>query len=75
MYLFKFLEKKFQNGAHLKKQKQKLFLTHYFLVTKEKPQKFVWFISHLHKYTYLAGPTDFIFTNFVQKITNLSCIA
>ena len=66
-----FLEIKFQHGAHLKKG---LFLTYfsYFLVTREKLQKFLQHISHSHTYTYFAHPIDFFcLTNF-EKNTNLS---
>ena len=65
-----FLEIKFQNGAHLKKE---LFLTYFshFLVTKL--QKFLQHISHSHTYTYFAHPIDvFCLTNFEKKNTNLS---
>ena len=45
--VFVFLEIKFQNGPHLKKE---LFLTNFsnFLVTRERLQKFLQHISHLH---------------------------
>ena len=67
-----FFEIKFQNGAHLKNW---LFLTYFshFLVTREKLQKILQHISHLHTYTYFAHPIDsFCFTNFEKKNTNLS---
>ena len=69
--VFFFLEIKFQNGAHLKKG---LFLTYfsYFLVSREKLQKFLQHISHSHTYTYFAHPIDFFcLTNF-EKNTNLT---
>ena len=34
------------------------------LVTREKTQKFLQHISHLHIYTYLAHPNDFLFFAF-----------
>ena len=67
----KFLEIKFQNGAHLKKG---LFLTYFsqFFVTRVKLQKFLQHISHSHTYTYFAHPIDFkCLTNFEQN-TNIS---
>ena len=51
-----------------------LFLTYfsYFLVTREKLQKFLQHISQSHTYTYFAHPIDFFcLTNF-EKNTNLS---
>ena len=47
MWLFSFLEVKFQNGVHLIKG---VFLTYFshFLVTREKTQKILQHISHLH---------------------------
>ena len=65
--LFSFLEIKFKNGAHLKKG---LFLTYFshFLVTREKIQKFLQYISQSHTYTYFAHPIDlFCLTNFEKK--------
>ena len=61
-----FLEIKFQNGAHLKKG---LFLTYFshFLVTKEKIQKFLQYISHSHTYTYFAHPIDFFALTILKK--------
>ena len=61
-----FLEIKFQNGAHLKKG---LFLTYFshFLVTREKLQKFLQHISHLHTYTYFAHPIDFFALPILKK--------
>ena len=58
--VLKLLSIKFQNGAHLKKG---LFLTYpsQFLVTREKAQKFIQHISHLHIYTYFAHHIDFLF--------------
>ena len=54
-----------------------LFFTYFsqFLVTREKTQKFLQHISHLHTYTHIfCSPIDFIcLTNFA-KITNLSCM-
>ena len=42
---------------------------HYFLVSKEKLQKFLQHISHSHTYTYFAHPIDFFcLTNFEKKI-------
>ena len=40
---------------------KKSILTYFshFLVTREKTQKFLQYISHLHIYTYLAHPIDF----------------
>ena len=67
LFFFFFLEIKFQNGAHLKKG---LFLTYFshFLVTREKLQKFLQYISLTHTYTYFAHPIDlFCLTNF-EKI-------
>ena len=44
----------------------------FFLVTREKLQKFLQHISHSHTYTYFAHPIDlFCLTNF-EKNTNLS---
>ena len=58
MQLFSFVENKFRNGAYLEKG---LFLTYFshFLVTRDKTQKFLQHISHLHEYTYLAHSIDF----------------
>ena len=71
MQLFPFSEIKFQNGAHLKKE---LFLTYFshFLATREKTQKFLQHISHLHKYTYFAHPIDLFCLPDLAKIANLS---
>ena len=43
------------------KQSKKLFLTYFshFLVTREKTQKFLQHISHLHTDTYFAHPINF----------------
>ena len=61
------MEIKFQNGAHLKKG---LFLTYfsYFLVTREKLQKFLQHISHSHTYTYFAHPIGFFALPILKKI-------
>ena len=50
--------------------KKKLFLTYFshFLVTREKAQKFLQHISHLHKYTYFAHPIDLFALPILQEI-------
>ena len=54
------MEIEFQNGAHLKKNKQTIFgLLFTFLVTREKLQKFLQHVSDSHTYTYFAHPIDF----------------
>ena len=65
------LEIKFQNGAHLKKRLFLTFFSH-FLVTREKLQKILQHISHLHSYTYFALPIDFFYLTNFEKNTNLS---
>ena len=64
--VFFFGNHKFQNGAHLTCLKKGLFLTYFshFLVTREKTQKFLQHISHLHTYTYFAHPIVFFFSFF-----------
>ena len=59
MWVFSFLEIKFQNSAHLKKKK--LFFTYFshFLVTREKTQYSFQHIAHFHTYTYFAHPIDY----------------
>ena len=54
---FLFLEIKFKNGAHLKKGLLLTYFSH-FLVTRERTQKFLQHISHLHTFTYFAYPID-----------------
>ena len=57
--------------------KKGLFLTYfsYFLVTREKLQKFLQHISHSHTYTYFAHPIDFFLTlPILKKNTNLAGI-
>ena len=66
MQLFSSLEIKFQNGAHLKKGAILTYFSH-FLVTREKTQKFLQHISHLHTYTYFAHPIDFFAFPILQK--------
>ena len=46
-----------------------LFLTYFshFLATREKTQKFLQHISHLHTYTYFAHPIDFFAFPILQK--------
>ena len=57
----------FKNGAHLRKGLFLTFFSH-FLDTREKLQKFLQHISHLHTYTYFAHPIDFFCpTNFEKK--------
>ena len=65
--VFSFLEFKFKNGGHLKKE---LFLTYFshILVTREKLQKFLQHISHSHTYTYFAHPIDFFALSISRKI-------
>ena len=60
MWVFSFLEIKFQNSAHFF-LKKKLFFTYFshFLVTREKTQNFFQHIAHFHTYTYFAHPIDF----------------
>ena len=64
MYLFSFLEIKFQNDAHLKKKK--LFWTYFlhFSVTKEKTKKIISTYltckhTYIHTYMYFAQPINF----------------
>ena len=52
MQLFSFLEIKFQNGAHFRKELVLTYFSH-FLVTREKTQKYLQHISHLHTYTHI----------------------
>ena len=61
-----FFGNQFQNGAHLKRG---LFLTYFshFLVTREKLQKFLQHISHLHTYVYFAHPIDFFALTILKK--------
>ena len=51
-FFFEIKFQKFENKGYCN-----LFFT--FLVTKEKTQKFLQHISHLHTYTYFAHPIDF----------------
>ena len=55
-------------------EKKMLFLTYFshFLVTREKLQKFLQHISHLHTYMYFAHPVDFFCLTHFEKNTNLS---
>ena len=62
-----YLEIKFQNDAHLKKE-DFFDLLFTFLVTREKLHKFLQHISHSHTHTYFAHIIDF----FAFKNTNLS---
>ena len=66
-----FLEIKFQNGAYLKIG---LYLTYfsYFLVTREKTQKFQVHISLT--YIYFSHPIDFLYLTKFEKNANLSCM-
>ena len=55
-------------------EKKKAILTYfsYFLVTREKLQKFLQHISHSHSYTYFAHPIDSFTLQILKKNTNLS---
>ena len=45
-----------------------------FLVTREKTQRFLQHISHLHKFTFLAHPIGYFCLTNIAKMKNLSCI-
>ena len=72
---FLFSKIKFQNGAHLKKKWGRgAFLTYFShsLVRREKKQKFLQHISHLHTYMYLAQPSDLFCLPDFAKIAYLT---
>ena len=64
--MFSFLEIKFQNGAHLKKRAISTYFSHS-LVTREKLQKFIQYISHSHTYMYFAHPIDLFALPILKK--------
>ena len=66
--VFFFSEIEFQNGAHLKSWILLTYFSHFFLVTREKLQKFLQHISHSHTNTNFAHSIDiFCLTNFEKK--------